>query len=93
MTKPTKPILSGSKRILSGSDRVLSGSKPEPCHCELVALDGKGREVPMNAPSMTGVAYRKPPKHKGRCRERNAFCPTNSLLGELEAEWRKLEGA
>jgi hypothetical protein len=47
----------------------------------------------MNAPSMTGVAYRKPPKHKGRCRERNAFCPTNSLLGELEAEWRKLEGA
>jgi hypothetical protein len=51
MTKPTKP----HRR-----------SKREFCpDCELVALDGKGREVPMNHPSMTGVAYRQPPKHGG----------------------------
>jgi hypothetical protein len=66
-------------------------SRKKPCSsCDLIALDSKGHEVPMNHPSATGVAYREPPKHGGRCSEAVPLAPLNSLLGELEAEWRKL---
>jgi hypothetical protein len=54
-----------------------------PCTCELVAYDSKGREVPMNAPSMTGVAYREPPKHGGRART-IPLCP---LPVGMERPW------
>jgi hypothetical protein len=64
-----------------------------PCTCELVAYDSKGREVPMNHPSMTGVAYRQPPKHGGRCSSKwPGLRGGLGILGELEAEGRKLEG-
>jgi hypothetical protein len=69
-------------------------SRKQPCPtCELVAYDSKGREVPMNHPSATGVAYREPPKHGGGCRE--TWTPLRcgpSLLDALDAEGRKLEG-
>jgi hypothetical protein len=79
MTKPTKP----HRR-----------SKRELCpDCELVALDSKGHEVPMNHPSATGVAYREPPKHGGRCKAKWTPLPQGpSLLDALDAEGRKLEG-
>jgi hypothetical protein len=61
--------------------------------CELVAYDSKGREVPMNHPGMTGVAYRQPPKYGGRCKAKWTPLPQGpSLLDALDAEGRKLEG-
>jgi hypothetical protein len=79
MTKPTKP----HRR-----------SKREFCpDCELVALDSKGREVPMNHPSMTGVAYRQAPKHGGRCKLWPAYAarlrgedPLASAMFDLDCE-------
>lgn len=54
--------------------------------CDLVALDSKGREVPMNHPTATGVAYREPPRHGGRSRKA-PLCP---LPKGMDAPWRRL---